>query len=64
MFSTFSGLKPNTGKCETGVGVLKGVHMAACGMKCIDLTKESIKTSKNAMWTPAIQKTIKRKLTE
>ena len=44
MFSTFSGLKPNTGKCEiAGIGVLKGVHVAVCGMKCIDLTKESIK---------------------
>ena len=43
-FSCFSGLKPNVSKCEiAGIGILKGVHMALCGMKCINLTKNSIK---------------------
>ena len=39
-FSLFSGLKPNEAKCEiAGIGVLKGVLPALCGMDCIDLTK-------------------------
>ena len=43
-FSDFSGLKPNTTKCEVaGIGVLKGVQVAVCGMKCIDLRNEAIK---------------------
>ena len=43
-FSLFSGLKPNLDKCEVaGIGLLKGVKMAVCGMNCIDLTKETIK---------------------
>ena len=34
LFSDFSGLKPNTTKCEVaGIGVLKGVQVAVCGMK-------------------------------
>ena len=38
-FSSFSGLP-----CEiTGIGVLKSVNVALCGMKCLDLTKECIK---------------------
>ena len=38
LFSDFSGLKPNTTKCEiTGTGALKGFQAAVCGMKCIDL---------------------------
>ena len=44
IFSNFSGLKPNTSKSEiAGIGVLKGVQMAVCGMKCIDLTNDFIK---------------------
>ena len=44
LFSDFSGLKPNTTECEvTGIGVLKGVQVAVCGMKCIDLRNEAIK---------------------
>ena len=44
MFSSVSGLKPNMTKCEfAGIGVLKGVIKAVCGMKCIDLTNETIK---------------------
>ena len=42
-FSLVSGLKPNEAKCEiAGIGVLKGVSMALCGMDCIDLTKKTI----------------------
>ena len=34
LFSDFSGLKPNTTKCEVaGIDVLKGVQVAVCGMK-------------------------------
>ena len=39
----FSGLKPNLSKCEiAGIGSLKGVKVAVCGMNCIDLTTETI----------------------
>ena len=44
LFSKFPGLKPNILKCEVaGIGPLKGVKMAVCGIKCIDLTTETIK---------------------
>ena len=44
MFTEYSGLRLNTTKCEiAGLGVLKGVKAALCGMVCIDLTKETIK---------------------
>ena len=47
-FSNFSGLRPNLDKCETaGIGVLKNAYVALCGMKNINLTKESIKISGN-----------------
>ena len=43
LFSRFSGLRPNSTTCEiAGIGALKGVHVALCGMKCLDLTKEYI----------------------
>ena len=43
-FSSFTGLKPNLSKYEVaGIGALKGVKVAICGMKCIGLTKEVIK---------------------
>ena len=43
-FSLFSGLKPNNSKCEVaGIGALKGVSVALCGMECIDLTTKTIK---------------------
>ena len=43
-FSNFSGLCPNLDKCEVArIEVLKNVNMALCGMKNINLTKESIK---------------------
>ena len=43
-FSLFSGLKPNKSKCEiAGIGVLKGVQVALCGMQCINLNENTIK---------------------
>ena len=43
-FSQFSGLKPNISKCEiAGIGVLKGVKVALCGMRCVNLCKDTIK---------------------
>ena len=43
-FSLISGLKPNEAKCEiAGIGVLKRVSLALCGMDCFDLTKKTIK---------------------
>ena len=39
-FSSFSGLCPNFTKGKiAGIGVLKRVNVALCGMKCLDLTK-------------------------
>ena len=44
VYSNFSGLYPNMSKCEiAGIGIKKGVYVALCGMKCVDLTAESIK---------------------
>ena len=44
LFSSLSGLKPNLSKCEiAGIGLLKGVKVAVCGIKCTDLTKDAIK---------------------
>ena len=43
-FSQFSGLKPNKSTCEiAGIGVLKGVKVAICGMRCVNLHEETIK---------------------
>ena len=43
-FSKFSGLKPNKNKCEiAGIGALKGVQVALCGMRCIDLVSSTVK---------------------
>ena len=43
-FSSFSDLRTNMSKCEiAGIGSLKGVEMAFCGMKNIDLTKDAVK---------------------
>ena len=43
-FSQFSGLKPNKSKCEiAGIGVLKGVKVALCGMRCVNLYEDTIK---------------------
>ena len=44
MFSNFSDLRPNLDKCEiAGIGVLKGVNWALCGLKSIDLTQQTMK---------------------
>ena len=44
IFSNFSALKPNKIKNETaGIGVLFGVEMALCGMKCVNLNNETVK---------------------
>ena len=44
VFSSFSGLKPNLSKCEiAGIGLLKGVNRAVCGMKSVDLKNDSVK---------------------
>ena len=44
LFSNFSDLKPNLDKCEiAGIGVLKGVTWALCGLKSVDLTQQTIK---------------------
>ena len=43
-FSLVSCLKPNEVKCViAGIGVLKGVSLALCGMDCIELTKKQQK---------------------
>ena len=43
-FSHFSGLKLNKSECEiAGVGVLKGVKVALCGMRCVNLHEDTIK---------------------
>ena len=43
-FLDFSGLKPNLSKCEiTGIGVLKEVQVAVCGMCCADLKNDTLK---------------------
>ena len=44
LFSDFLGFKPVTDKCKiTGIGVPKGIQVAVCGMKCIDLRNEAMK---------------------
>ena len=44
IFSKFSGLKPNKSKCEiAGMGALKGVQAALCGMRYIDLMFSIVK---------------------
>ena len=43
-FPYFSGLKPNLTKSEiAGIGVLKGVQVAVCGMRCIDPNVDTLK---------------------
>ena len=43
-FSLYSGLKINKSKCEiAGIGAKKGVQMALCGMKCVNLKNDVIK---------------------
>ena len=43
-FHTFLGLKPNLEISKImGIGVLKGVQMTLCGMRCIDLNNDTLK---------------------
>ena len=43
-FSQYSFLKPNYKKCEiTGSGVLKSLKVVICGMKCVDLCKDTMR---------------------
>ena len=43
-FSHFSRPKPNLTKCEiAAIVALKGVQVAVCGMRCIDICNEAIK---------------------
>ena len=43
-FYIVSGLRPNFSRCEiAGIGSLKDAKVALCGLKSLDLTKESIK---------------------
>ena len=43
-FPYFSGLKQNLRKSEiVGIGVPKGVQMAVCGMRSIDLNSDTLK---------------------
>ena len=42
--SYFSGLKPNLTKSDiAGIRALKGVQVAVCGMRCIDLNIDTLK---------------------
>ena len=44
LFSYFSGLKTNFKKSEiAGIGALKGVQVAVCGLRCIDLNNDTLK---------------------
>ena len=44
-FSLYSGLKINRSKCEiAGIGSKKGVNMALCGMRNVNLTNDTIKS--------------------
>ena len=43
-FFSFPRLKPNIAKCETaGLGLVKGILEAVCGLKTVDLTNDAIK---------------------
>ena len=44
IMSQFSGLKINKSKCEVaGIGVMKGVKVALCGVECVNLLTNTIK---------------------
>ena len=43
-FSYFSGVKPNLIKSEIAVtGILRGVQVAVCSRRCIDLNNDTLK---------------------
>ena len=42
--SQFSGLKINKSKCKiAGIGAMKGVKVALCGIECVNLLTKAIK---------------------
>ena len=44
MFFVFSGLNPNLKKSEiTGIGALKDVQVAVCGLCCVYLNNDTLK---------------------
>ena len=44
IFSRFSGLRPTLSKFEiAGIGVLKRVKVAVCGIECADLVLDTMK---------------------
>ena len=44
IFSRFSGLRANLSKFEiAGIGVLKGVKVAVCGLQCAELVLDTMK---------------------
>ena len=50
-FSHFTGLKWDLRKSEiAGIGVLKGVQVAVCGMCCIDLNNDTLKILGTHYW--------------
>ena len=54
--SQFSGLKINKSKCEVaGIGIMKGVKVALCGVECVNLLT-------NAITIPGIYFSYNRKL--
>ena len=47
LFSYCSRLKPNFKKSEiAGIGALKGVQVAVCGLRWIDLNNDTLKNSR------------------
>ena len=60
-FSSFSDLSPNMSKCKiAGIGSLKGVETAVCGMRNIDLTKDAVKIIGSSFsYNKAIQNELK-----
>ena len=43
-FPYYSGLKPNSKKSEiAGIGTQKGVQVAVCSLRCIDLNNDTLK---------------------
>ena len=50
-FQIFSRLKTTKTKCEiSGIGVMNGVQVALCGMKCVNLNNEIVKTFDSQFW--------------
>ena len=61
--SQFSCLKPNYEKCKiAGIGVLKSVKVAVCGMKCVDLCKDTIRITDVHLWYNITKQDVKNAL--